>query len=182
MNGIYVTVELEGDLATRIHDLQRRWDPRLARELPPHISVLGSSGVGPIPPDTPVPGLRAAIEAVSGRATPMTLAFGPPMRFIGREIVVLPLDPHGPLRELHEALSASLRAAGIRPGVARWPFTPHCTLHFYPTLTTAALHALLAIRESEPWRLHTLRVYHTRDNVTPKLLFDAPLSGPAPIR
>ena len=104
---------------------------------------------------------------------PLTLAFGVPYRFIGREIIVLPLSPHGPLRTLHEALKVS----GIRYDAARWPFTPHCTLNFYMTLTPESLRALLAVRETEPWQLHTLRVYHSRDGVPPKLLFDAPLGG-----
>ena len=179
MNGIFVTAEPEGGLAARIRAVQERWDPKLAHELPPHLSVIGSSGAGPIAPDTPVAALRAAFEPVGRTTSPLTLTFRPPMRFIGREIVVLPLDPHGPLRALHEALAESLRASGIRYEPARWPFTPHCTLNFYATLTPESLDALLAVRESEPWLLHTLRVYHTRENITPRLLFDVPLGGTA---
>ena len=74
---------------------------------------------------------RAAIEPVTRATAPLDLMFGAPQRFIGREIVVLPLTPHGPLRALHEALKAS----GIRYETARWPFTPHATLNFYATLT-----------------------------------------------
>ena len=177
MNGIFVTAELEGGLAARIRAVQERWDPKLARELPPHLSIIGSSGAGPIAPDTPVEVLRAALEPVARTTSPLTLSFRPPMRFIGREIVVLPLDPHGPLRALHEGLAESLRASGIRYEATRWPFTPHCTLNFYATLTPESLPALLAVRESEPWLLHTLRVYHTRDTVPPKLVFDAGLGG-----
>jgi 2'-5' RNA ligase len=177
MNGIFVTAELEGELGARIRAVQQRWDPKLARELPPHITVVGSSGAGPIAPDTPVALLRSAVEPVAVRTPPLTLAFRPPMRFIGREIVVLPLDPHGALRALQDALTEACRAAGVRYESARWPFTPHCTLNFYATLTPESLSALLAVREEESWPLHTLRVYHTRDGAPPKLLFDAPLSG-----
>jgi len=179
VNGIFVTAELEGGLATRIRTLQQRWDPKLARELPPHITVVGSSGVGPIAPETPPAVLRAAVEPVARGRTPLELSFGPPMRFIGREIIVLPLSPHGPLRALHEALGEALMRAGVRAEVARWPFTPHCTLNFYATLTDESSRALLAVREREPWLLHTLRVYHSRDNMPPRLLFNAPLGGGA---
>ena len=106
MNGIFITAELDGGVAARIRAVQERWDPKLAKELPPHITLIGSSGAGPISPDTPVDELRAAIEPVARATEPLTLAFGPPYRFIGREIVVLPLSPHGPLRALHEALKA----------------------------------------------------------------------------
>lgn len=175
MNGIFITVELEGAPGARIRELQTRWDPKLARELPPHVTLIGSSGAGPIAPDMTVAELRSAILPVVRATEPLTLTFGVPYRFIGREIIVLPLSPHGPLRTLHEALKVS----GIRYDAARWPFTPHCTLNFYMTLTPESLRALLAVRETEPWQLHTLRIYHSRDGVPPKLLFNAPLGGGA---
>lgn len=175
MNGIFITAELEGSLAGRIRAVQGRFDPKLARELPPHVTIIGSSGAGPIVPDTPPEALRAAVLPVTDATPPLTLFFQPPLRFIGREIVVLPLDPHGSLRALHE----SLKSSGLRYEGARWPFTPHCTLNYYATLTPDSLKALLAVREPDPWTLHTLRVYHTRDGVGPRLLFDAPLRGGA---
>jgi 2'-5' RNA ligase len=180
VNAIFVTAELEGGVAARIRAVQQRWDPKLARELPPHVTLIGSSGVGPIAPETPVAALRAAVEPVVLGTAPLTLSFGSPIRFIGREIVVLPLSPHGSLRALHEALGHTLRKSGVRAEAARWPFTPHCTLNFYATLTEDSLGALLSVREPEPWLLHTLRVYHSRDNVPPTLLFEAPLGGASP--
>ena len=96
------------------------------------------------------------------------------MRFLQREIVLLPLDPHGPLRTLHERLKTS----GPRMATARWPFTPHCTLSFYPTITPARLQEMLAVREDAEWTLSLLRVYHTRDPQPPTLLFEAPLGAP----
>lgn len=173
LNGIFVTAELDGSLGARIREIQRRWDPRLAKELPPHVTLIGSSGAGPIAPETPVAALKAAIEPIAARTPPLALTFEPPMRFIGREIVVLPLSPHGPLRALHEALKTS----GVRCATARWPFTPHCTLNFYATLTPESLGALLAVRERDPWMMTTLRVYHTREGTPPRHLFDAALGG-----
>ena len=173
MNGIFITTELDGALATRIRAIQERFDPKLARELPPHVTIVGSSGAGPISPDSTVEALRAAILPVTEATPALTLTFRPPMRFIGREIVVLPLDPHGTLRALHE----SLKSSGVRYATARWPYTPHCTLNYYATLTPDTLRALLSVREQEPWVMRTLRVYHSRDGVPTKLLFDAPLGG-----
>lgn len=173
MNGIFILAELDGEQAARIRAVQHRFDPRLARELPPHVTLIGSSGAGPIAPDSTVDELRAAVEAVTKTAAPLSLWFQPALRFIGREIVVLPLDPHGPLRALHDRLKES----GIHCATARWPFTPHCTLNYYATLTPKSLRPLLAVREVEPWRLHTIRAYHSRDNLPPKHLFDAPLLG-----
>ena len=158
-------------MAQRIRDVQQRFDPKLAAEAPPHDTIIGSSGTGPIAPETSVGELRRLIEPIAARAQPLTLTFGRPIRFLQREIVSLPLDPHGSLRTLHE----QLRSSGLRCGVTRWPFTPHCTLTFYPTLTPESLRLLLAVRENEPWTLDRLRVYHTHPPQQPTFLFDVAL-------
>jgi 2'-5' RNA ligase len=176
VSGIFVIAELDGAIAKRIHALQERFDPKLAAELPPHVTLVGSSGAGPIAPDTPVSVLRVAIEPIAAAVSPITVRFGRPMRFLQREIVVLPLDPHGPLRALHERLKES----GLPFANARWPFTPHCTLSFYPTLTPDSLRQLLAVREGGEWTLGALRVYLTREPQPPALLFDAPLGAKGP--
>lgn len=173
MSGIFVIAELDGAVGDRVRAIQERFDPKLAAESPPHVTLIGSSGAGPIPVETSVDLLRRAIEPVAAASPPLSLRFGPPMRFLQREIVVLPLDPHGPLRTLHQRLKES----GLPYAAARWPFTPHCTLSFYPTLTQETLRPLLAFREKEQWTLRTLRVYHTREPQPPKLLFDVPLLG-----
>lgn len=173
MNGIFVTVELEGALAERIRAVQLRHDPKLANEFPPHVTLVGSSGAGPIDPGSTVAELRGCISGVAERTAPLEVRFEPAMRFIGREIVVLPIDPNGPVRALHEALKTS----GVRYSVARWPFTPHCTLNYYATLDAPRLKELLKVREPDAWTIHTLRVYHTREGERPKLLFDAGLKG-----
>ena len=173
MNGIFVIAEVDGAVGARVRAVQQRFDPKLAAESPPHVTIIGSSGAGPIAPDTTVDVLRSAIEPVAAGSPPLTLKFGRAIRFLQREIVVLPLDPHGPLRALHDRLKGS----GLSTATARWPFTPHCTLSFYPTLTPESLRQLLAVHEPGEWRLTTLRVYHTRDPQQPRLLFDAPLAG-----
>lgn len=173
MNGIFITIELEGDLATRVHALQEEFDPKMARYLPPHVTIVGSSGVGPIPSDTPLEELQARILPVAETTAPFSLRFGPPERFVQRQIVSLPLSPHGPLRTLHDRL----RTCGLRFAPSRWPFTPHCTLNLYPTLTEESLRKMLSVRVKEPFEVHTLRVYHTNEPQKPRHLFDAPLLG-----
>lgn len=173
VDGIFITTELEGELARRIHELQLRFDPKMANHLPPHITLIGSSGCGPAPSDTPIAVLKERILPVAARTAPITLRFGPPERFVQREIVSLRLDPHGPLRTLHERL----KTCGLAFMPSRYPFTPHCTLNMYRTLTPANLKAMLAVRESEPFTVHTLCVYHTKEPQKPKLLFRAGLGG-----
>ena len=171
VEGIFITVELEGDLGKRIHAHQLEFDPKMANYLPPHVTLIGSSGAGPIPADTPLMDMRTKIGAVAESTAPVALRFGPPERFVQREIVSLPLDPHGPIRVLHDRL----KSCGLPFMQARYPFTPHCTINLYPTLTAASLKRMLAIRESEEFVVHKLCVYHTREPQKPRLLFRASL-------
>lgn len=173
MNGIFITAELEGELAERIHALQEEFDPKMARHLPPHITLTGSSGAGPLPPDTPIETLKAAILPIAASTAPITLQFGLPERFVGRNIVSLRLDPHGPLRALHEKLKTS----GLPFQPARYPFTPHLTLNLYPALTAEKLRKMLAVRMPEPFTIRLLHVYHTKEPQPPTLLFEAALTG-----
>jgi 2'-5' RNA ligase len=176
VNGIFVTTELEGELAERVHALQMEFDPKMGRYLPPHITLIGSSGAGPLLSDVPLIELRAKILPVAAGTTPITLRFGPPERFVGRNIVSLRLDPHGPLRDLHERL----KNCGVPFTPSRYPFTPHLTLNLYPELTQEKLRKMLAVRVEEPFTVRGLKVYHTQEPQRPSLLFEAPLGAPAP--
>jgi len=173
VNGIFITTELEGELAAHIHALQEKFDPKMARALPPHITLTGSSGAGPLPPDTPVSLMKEKLAPVAASTAPVTLSFGPPERFIGRNIVSLRLDPHGPIRALHEAI----KHCGLPFQQARWPFTPHCTLNLYPEVTATKLKQMMAVRITEPFTIRVLKVYHTREPQPPTLLFALPLTG-----
>jgi 2'-5' RNA ligase len=156
--------------------VQRANDPRLALLWRPHITLIGSSGAGPILADTPPDAIRAALGPIGARTSPIELAFGPPERFPGRDIVVLPLDPHGPLRALHEAL----RASGLRMHRARYPFTPHCTLTMYPPLSRDRERKLLATHLTEPFTLTRLRVVLTRAPQPARPLLDLSLASGDP--
>jgi 2'-5' RNA ligase len=175
VNGIFILFEIEGALGDRIRAIQRRWDPKLANLQPPHVTLIGSSGAGPIRPDVPAAQLRSVLAPIVAHAAPLTLRFGAPHRFVDRDIISLPLDPHGPLRALHE----SLKLSGLPMDLARYPFTPHCTLSLFPQLTREAIQALMAVREEEPFQLDRLRVYHTRDPQPAKRLLDLTLGTPS---
>lgn len=157
-NGTFVLAELGGEAGALIRELQLRYDPKLARESPPHVTLAGSSGVGVIPPDVPRGRVLEALAPLGARFGPLVLPFGPPERFPGTNIVVLPLDPHGPVRALHDAIAG----AGLPFVRARFTFTPHATLSFYPTLAPAVVRALLAVRVRAPAVIDRLVVSHTR--------------------
>lgn len=157
-NGTFILAELGGEAGAAIRALQERYDPKLARESPPHVTLAGSSGVGVVPPDVPRARVLAALEPVGAAVAPLRLPFGPPERFPGTNIVVLPLDPHGPMRALHDCVAA----CGLPFARARFTFTPHATLSFYRTLAPETLRKLLAVRIPAPAVIDRLVVSHTR--------------------
>ena len=92
--------------------------------------------------------LRAALEPVAAATPPFTVRSEPPMRFMQSTVVVMPIDPNGPIRALHERIKSS----GLRYEQPRFTFTPHCTLSFYPELARERLRELLRVRIDEPVR------------------------------
>jgi 2'-5' RNA ligase len=176
LSGIFVVVDVTGPVGDNVIAVQREHDPRLAALWHPHVTLIGSSGAGPIVTGTPVDELRTMLGSVADTTAPLMLKFGRPYRFPDRDIVVLPLDPHGPLRTLHERL----RSSGIRTHAARYPFTPHCTLTMYPPLTREREQRLLRMRFDEPLRIDRLRVLLTREPQPAKLLLELPLGASLP--
>ncbi|WP_306523103.1 2'-5' RNA ligase family protein [Gemmatimonas sp.] len=173
--GIFVLAELPGEAGAAVRAIQEQYDPKLARLTPPHVTLVGSSGVGAIPTDTPVAHIRAALEPIAASTAPMRLPLHAPHRFMQTDIISLPLDPNGPLRALHERIARS----GLPFKRSRFLFSPHCTLTFYPTLTPKRERELLAMRVTAPAIIDTLQVYLTRDPQPSSLLFSLPLAGSA---
>ena len=173
ISGIFILAEITGPAADRIRAIQLRFDPKLAALNRPHVTVAGSSGVGPIRASTPVALLREKLEPIAATTAPFEIRFQPPMRFMQTEIVSLPLDPHGLIRRLHERIAAS----GIPFPPARFTFTPHCTLNFYKTLTPDTQRQLLALRVTEPALIDRIEVYLTRDPQPSKRLLVLKLTG-----
>lgn len=173
MNGIFIVAELVGPVRERVHALQGHFDPKLARGTPPHITIAGSSGVGPLPLDTPVERIADALAPVLSAIAPITVTFERPHRYMTTDIVVLPVDPHGPIRALHEAIASS----GLIFERSRHQFSPHCTLSFYRTLTPAAERKLLAVRVDEPATFDKLQFYLSVDLVESRKVLELPLDG-----
>jgi 2'-5' RNA ligase len=173
-SGIFVFAPIGGEVGARIDAVARQYDPRLAAlDQAPHVTVVGSSGMGPIAPDTTREELDATIAPIAASTAPIRLRFGRPTRFMQTQIVVLPLDPHGPLRTLHERIKTS----GLRAARPRFYFTPHVTLNLYRELPPELLTALLAERFDEPVTIDTLEAHLTRDTGESRSLASWKLSG-----
>jgi len=171
--GIFVLVELRGPVADQIHALQLRFDPKLAAFAPPHLTLVGSSGMGPIAADTPVQRLRELLEPIARDTPPLPLRFHRPVRFIQTDTVALPLDPHGPLRSLHDRIKKS----GLTFAPSRHAFTPHVTLSLYRTLGREEARELLALRVTEPVLVDHLVLSVTEQPRPPRSLFELRRGG-----
>jgi 2'-5' RNA ligase len=166
-SGIFVIAPIGGETGARIAELQRQYDPRLAAlAQDPHVTLAGSSGMGPIAADTTLAELESALGAIAAETRPITLRFSRPTRFMQTQIVVLPLDPHGPLRTLHERIKTS----GLRAAAPRFYFTPHVTLNLYRELPPDLLAALLAERFDRPVTIDRIEAHLTKDTGESKAL------------
>ncbi|MFI5256974.1 MAG: 2'-5' RNA ligase family protein [Gemmatimonadales bacterium] len=165
-SGIFIIAPIAGAVGEHIARVQAKYDPRLARLGPPHVTLAGSSGMGPIAPDTPIAELRERLAPIAGTTAPIPLKFGHPTRFMQTEIVVLPLDPHGALRTLHERIKTS----GLRAAAPRFFFTPHVTLSLYRELPKEVTRSLLEERFGEPAEIDCIECHLTRDTGESKLL------------
>ena len=173
LNGIFIIAELPGEIADRIREINERYDPRLARYRPPHITLTGSSGAGPIPPSVSVEELRAKLEPVVADVVPITLSFQAPQRFLQTDIVVLPIAPHGAIRALHDGIITS----GLPFTRSRYTFSPHATLSLYQSLDAKSIRELLKTRLPEPFVINAIQVYHTRDPQPSRKLLELQLTG-----
>jgi len=173
LNGIFILAELPAEIADRVRAINERYDLKLSRYKPPHLTITGSSGAGPIPPSVSVEEMREKLEAITSDTAPITLSFLPPQRFMQTNIIVLPLDPHGPLRMLHDRIITS----GLPFTRARYTFSPHSTLSLYQSLDEKAIRELLKTRIPEPFVISAIQLYHTRDPQPSRKLLELPLTG-----
>ena len=170
---VFILVEVRGAAGDRLAEIQRRFDPKLAARSRPHLTLTGSSGVGAIPGSIPVELLAKALEPVAATTQAFDANFGPAERFMQTNTVVLPLDPNGPIRDLHDRVARS--GLPFRP--AKFTFTPHVTLNYFATLTKDAMEQLLRTRIDEPLRVDHLQCSLARDPERPIVVFELPL-GP----
>jgi 2'-5' RNA ligase len=173
LNGIFILAELPAEIAGRVREINERYDPRLSRYKPPHLTLTGSSGAGPLPPSVSVDEMREKLEPITRDTAPITLSFQPAQRFMQTNIIVLPLDPHGPLRMLHDRIITS----GLPFTRARYTFSPHSTLSLYQSLDAKAIGELLKTRIPEPFVISAIQLYHTRDPQPSRKLLELPLTG-----
>ncbi len=171
--GIYLVAELPEPTRERVLEVQRWADPRLARGTPPHITLIGSSGAGPLPASTPIADIERALRPIASDTVPIAIRLERPMRFMQTHIIVLPVDPHGPLRTFHERV----RSSGLPFEAPRFTFSPHVTLSFYRELTPERERRLLAVRIDDPVTVARVQVYVTDESGLARRVLELPFDG-----
>jgi 2'-5' RNA ligase len=169
--GIFVLVPIGGEAGAQIQAIRAQYDPRLAAMNDPHVTLIGSSGAGPIAADTPRERLEQVFRAIARDIEPFAVQAEPPHRFVDTGIVSFPLLARGPLRTLHERIVTS----GLRFMPTRFAFAPHATISYYPDVTRERERALLQLRLTAPVHITTLELSLTNDPQPPDVLLSLPL-------
>jgi len=172
-DGIFIVADLRGAEADRIAALIREIDPKFANTFGPHVTLTGSSGAGVLPLGTPVSEIRAALESVADAVAPLDFVFGAPERFPATNIIMLPLPVHGPVRWLHDRIAMS----GLPFAAPKFAFTPHCTVHFFRTMSDEAWQRARRFRVRAPIHVERIQAYATRAPQPATLLCEAVLRG-----
>lgn len=170
---IFIVIEARGAAGAQITDIQRRFDPKLSARTPPHLTLTGSSGVGPLPGSLAPHTLRETLGPIAASVRPFAVSLGKPERFMQTNTVVLPMDPYGPIRDLHDKVARS----GLPFQPAKFTFTPHVTLNYFATLTNDQIARLLKERVTAPFVVDHLLCSLAREPERPSILCEVPLSA-----
>lgn len=172
-DGIFIVADLFGAEADRIATLQQQLDPKFANLFRPHVTLAGSSGVGVLPLGTPASEIGEALMRVGDAVAPLDFVFGAPDRFPATNIIMLPLPVHGPVRWLHDRIAT----CGLPFAAPKFAFTPHCTVHFFRTMTDEAWQRARRFRVRAPIRVERIQAYATREPQAATLVCEVALRG-----
>lgn len=172
-DGIFIVADLFGPEADRIAALQQELDPKFAKMFRPHVTLTGSSGAGVLPQNTTAAELTEVLTRVCDTIAPLDFVFGTPERFPATNIIMLPLPVHGPVRWLHD----SIAHCGLPFASPKFAFTPHCTVHFFRTMTHEAWQRARRFRVRTPIRVDRVQAYATRDPQPAMLVCEVLLRG-----
>ena len=156
----------------------RRRDPDWRGDpVPPHITVIGSNGVGAFSAGQDLTRVRATIERIAAATSPLTVELGAVERFPNSDVFAFRLVDDRGVRELHGRIVDS----GLDLEPSPWPFEPHVTV--WPRPTTGDAATIADAKVSGTFVLDSIAIYREATSRsaqrTFQLLFRAQL-GPPP--
>ncbi len=150
----YVVLELPEPISSMIHSIRAERDDFQA-SMPNEITIVGSSGVGPIAHDQDPEEFFKAINEIAASTPPITVSFDKVHRFPGTDIVVMKLKDETLVRSLHQKFVES----GIKFQDTNFAYEPHCTLRSKSPLTDQEMEELSKLKIEGDFILQTLSVY-----------------------
>ena len=136
----YIVLDLPLPVSASVTALRSRFDAFEA-QLPPEITIAGSSGVGVLAENQDAEHVFHAIQRVGRVHLPLISAFVSMERFPGVPIFWLKPRDRAPF----DALQGALVEAGIKFCANTFPFNPHCTISATVELTDSQKGELLNI-------------------------------------
>lgn len=151
----YIVLELPGPIANIIHNIRTGQGDDFQASMPAEITIVGSSGVGPIAHDQDPEEFFTAINEIAASTPPFTVSFDKVHRFPGTDIVVMKLKDETLVRSLHQKFVES----GIKFQDTNFAYEPHCTLRSKSPLTDQEMEELSKLKIEGDFILQTLSVY-----------------------
>ena len=150
----YVVAEIPEPIRSEIQALRESFGTSTAL-LPVEITLLGSSGVGPIPAGTPIRVIKEQIDLLFAPIAPWNVSFAEIRAFPNTAIAYLaPVD-----RNCFDRIHAILRASAIPHTESAFSFNPHCSLRSGAATPEELLRVLKHSFPVEPFRIDTISVY-----------------------
>jgi len=151
----YIVLELPEPISSTIHSIRAELGDDFQASMPNEITIVGSSGVGPVAQDQDPDEFFKAINEIAASTPPITVSFDKVHRFPGTDIVVMKLLDDSLIRSLHQRFVES----GIKFQDTDFAYEPHCTLRSKSPLTDHEMEKLSKLKIEGNFTLHTLSVY-----------------------
>jgi 2'-5' RNA ligase len=156
----YIVLDLPPPIKEWVSAVRSRFDAYQA-QLPPEITVAGSSGLGVLSENQDAEFVFRAVEKVALEFLPIHTAFVSIERFPNVPIFWLKPRDRAPFDILHQALTV----AGIKFCPSPFPFNPHCTISSTVEHCDERVRELLELSvPRKSFVLATLRICQLVDN------------------
>lgn len=153
-----IVLELPEPVAGQIGRVQRRFGYAQDSQLPVHVTLAGSNGLGEVQLEDESVAALSVLDVIGKATAPITASFGGAIRFPGTDTFALTLVDDGRTIALHRMIAES----GLSFGAMPFPFTPHCTLTSGMPRTTEETEELLATLVPGTFVLDSLSAYSVR--------------------
>ena len=156
----YIVLDLPPPIKEWVSAVRSKFDAYQA-QLPPEITVAGSSGVGVLSKNQDADSVFRAVEKVAMEFLPIHTAFVSIERFPNVPVYWLKPMDRKPFDMLHRALTAT----GIKFLPSSFPFNPHCTLSSTVEHSDDKVRELLELSVPKKiFALDTLNMYQLVEN------------------